>query len=57
MSVSREHILERLRRVKGPDLESNIVELDLVSQGRPRFLFHHRAGKARRGTRTFAPSR
>ena len=32
MSVSREHILERLRRVKGPDLESNIVELDLVSE-------------------------
>jgi ATP-binding protein involved in chromosome partitioning len=32
MSVSREHILERLRRVKGPDLESNIVDLDLVSE-------------------------
>jgi ATP-binding protein involved in chromosome partitioning len=32
MSVSREHILERLRRVKGPDLESNIVELGLVSE-------------------------
>jgi ATP-binding protein involved in chromosome partitioning len=32
MSVSREHILERLRRVKGPDLESNIVDLGLVSE-------------------------
>src|SRR5262245_29756797 len=32
MSVSREHVLERLRRVKGPDLESNIVELGLVSE-------------------------
>jgi ATP-binding protein involved in chromosome partitioning len=32
MSLSREHILERLRRVKGPDLESNIVELGLVSE-------------------------
>jgi ATP-binding protein involved in chromosome partitioning len=32
MSISREHILERLRRVKGPDLESNIVDLGLVSE-------------------------
>src|SRR5690349_669301 len=32
MSVSREHILERLHRVKGPDLESNIVDLGLVSE-------------------------
>jgi ATP-binding protein involved in chromosome partitioning len=32
MSVSREHILERLRRVRGPDLESNIVDLGLVSE-------------------------
>jgi ATP-binding protein involved in chromosome partitioning len=32
MSVSREHVLERLRRVKGPDLESNIVDLGLVSE-------------------------
>jgi ATP-binding protein involved in chromosome partitioning len=32
MSVSREHILERLRRVKGPDLEGNIVDLGLVSE-------------------------
>src|SRR5262245_26138148 len=32
MELSREHILERLRRVKGPDLESNIVELGLVSE-------------------------
>jgi len=32
MSLSREHILERLRRVKGPDLENNIVDLGLVSE-------------------------
>ena len=32
MSVSREQILERLRRVKGPDLEGNIVDLGLVSE-------------------------
>ena len=31
MSVSKAHILERLRRVKGPDLEGNIVDLGLVS--------------------------
>jgi ATP-binding protein involved in chromosome partitioning len=32
MNVSREHILERLRRVRGPDLEGNIVDLGLVSE-------------------------
>src|SRR5262245_58971751 len=32
MSLSREQILERLRRVKGPDLTSNIVDLGLVSE-------------------------
>jgi ATP-binding protein involved in chromosome partitioning len=32
MSVSQDRILERLRRIKGPDLESNIVDLGLVSQ-------------------------
>jgi len=32
MSVSREDILARLRRVKGPDLDSNIVDLGLVSE-------------------------
>jgi ATP-binding protein involved in chromosome partitioning len=32
MSLTREHILERLRRIKGPDLESNIVDLGLVSE-------------------------
>src|SRR5262245_21537218 len=31
MSVSKAHILDRLRRVKGPDLEGNIVDLGLVS--------------------------
>ena len=32
MAVSKPLILERLRRVKGPDLESNIVDLGLVSE-------------------------
>src|SRR5215510_6806963 len=32
MSLSKEAILERLRRVKGPDLEGNIVDLGLVSE-------------------------
>src|SRR6185295_15671521 len=32
MSLSKETILERLRRVKGPDLEGNIVDLGLVSE-------------------------
>src|SRR5262245_43136398 len=32
MSPSKEEVLERLRRVKGPDLESNIVDLGLVSE-------------------------
>jgi ATP-binding protein involved in chromosome partitioning len=32
MSLTREAILERLRRVKGPDLEGNIVDLGLVSE-------------------------
>ena len=31
MHVSKAHILDRLRRVKGPDLEGNIVDLGLVS--------------------------
>jgi ATP-binding protein involved in chromosome partitioning len=31
MPVSKAHILDRLRRVKGPDLEGNIVDLGLVS--------------------------
>ncbi len=31
MSVSKAHILDRLRRVKGPDLDGNIVDLGLVS--------------------------
>src|SRR5215831_16373585 len=29
---TRDQILERLRRVKGPDLEGNIVDLGLVSE-------------------------
>ncbi|MCL4766966.1 MAG: iron-sulfur cluster carrier protein ApbC [Hyphomicrobiaceae bacterium] len=32
MSVTKEQILDELRRVKGPDLEGNIVELGLVSE-------------------------
>ncbi|MBU2582138.1 MAG: iron-sulfur cluster carrier protein ApbC [Alphaproteobacteria bacterium] len=32
MSVSKDQILSALRRVKGPDLEGNIVELGLVSE-------------------------
>jgi len=30
--VSKEHVLKELARVKGPDLENNIVELGLVSE-------------------------
>ena len=32
MSVSKDQVLERLRRIRGPDLESDIVELGLVSE-------------------------
>ena len=32
MSLSKTLVLERLRRVKGPDLESNIVDLGMVSE-------------------------
>jgi ATP-binding protein involved in chromosome partitioning len=32
MNVDKDQILERLRRVKGPDLQSNIVDLGLVSE-------------------------
>ncbi len=32
MTVSKEQVLAELRRVKGPDLESNIVDLGLVSE-------------------------
>ncbi|MEM7775286.1 MAG: P-loop NTPase [Pseudomonadota bacterium] len=32
MAVSQEQVLEALRRVKGPDLESNVVDLGLVSE-------------------------
>ena len=32
MSVTKALVLERLRRVKGPDLDSNIVDLGLVSE-------------------------
>ncbi|MCH9808325.1 MAG: P-loop NTPase [Alphaproteobacteria bacterium] len=32
MSVSKDQILSELRRVKGPDLEGNIVDLGLVSE-------------------------
>lgn len=32
MSLSKEQVIERLRRVRGPDLDSNIVDLGLVSE-------------------------
>ena len=32
MAVTREQVLEALKRVKGPDLESNLVDLGLVSE-------------------------
>jgi ATP-binding protein involved in chromosome partitioning len=32
MNISREQVLERLRRIKGPDLQGNIVDLGLVSE-------------------------
>ena len=32
MSLTKEQVLERLRRIKGPDLEGNIVDLGLVSE-------------------------
>ena len=32
MTVSKDQVLEQLRRVKGPDLQSNIVDLGLVSE-------------------------
>ncbi len=32
MSLTKEAVLERLRRVKGPDLQGNIVDLGLVSE-------------------------
>lgn len=32
MSVTKTQVLDRLRRVKGPDLEGNIVDLELVSE-------------------------
>ena len=32
MSLSKDQVIERLRRVKGPDLEGNIVDLGLVSE-------------------------
>ena len=32
MSVSKPQVLDELRRIKGPDLEGNIVDLGLVSE-------------------------
>jgi ATP-binding protein involved in chromosome partitioning len=32
MSVTKEQVLQALRRIKGPDLESNIVDLGMVSE-------------------------
>lgn len=32
MAVAKTHVLEKLKRIKGPNLESNIVDLGLVSE-------------------------
>jgi len=32
MSLSKDQVMERLRRVKGPDMEGNIVDLGMVSE-------------------------
>ncbi|HZT48597.1 MAG TPA: iron-sulfur cluster assembly protein, partial [Hyphomicrobiaceae bacterium] len=32
MSLSKDQVLDRLRRVKGPDMAGNIVDLGLVSE-------------------------
>src|SRR5947207_5386575 len=32
ISLSKDQVVERLRRVKGPDMQSNIVDLGLVSE-------------------------
>ena len=32
MSVTKAQVIEKLRRVKGPDLASNIVDLGMVSE-------------------------
>src|SRR3954454_6464452 len=32
MSPTKDQVVERLRRVKGPDMQSNIVDLGLVSE-------------------------
>ena len=32
MSLSREEVVERLRRVRGPDMQSNIVDLGMVKE-------------------------
>ena len=32
MSPAKDQVVERLRRVKGPDMQSNIVDLGLVSE-------------------------
>ena len=32
MTVTKDQVLDKLRRVKGPDLEGNIVDLGLVSE-------------------------
>ena len=53
MSLSKEQVLERLRQVKGPDLEGNIVDLGLVSEilteGWPRLLLDYCACGAGNG--------
>jgi ATP-binding protein involved in chromosome partitioning len=32
LAISKDHVLEQLRRVKGPDLDGNVVDLGLVSE-------------------------
>ena len=32
MAVTQAHVLDALRRIKGPDLDGNIVDLGLVSE-------------------------
>ena len=57
MSLSREGVIECLRRVRGPDMESNIVDLGLVSEillkdGRVSFSITVPAARARRPKRS-----
>ena len=53
MTVTKDQVLDKLRRVKGPDLDGNIVDLGLVSEilikdGARLFLDHGAGGSVRR---------